>query len=109
MFVGTNPDTANRVGGYLMPEVTVCVCMCMYVCMLVCVVSGFDPNFSWSKLSTASMYLQNDVVFVGTNPDTANRVGGYLMPEVCLCVCVCMYVCMYVCMLECMYTTMLCL
>lgn len=36
-------------------------------------VSGVDFEFSWSKISVASAYLQSGCLLVGTNPDVGNR------------------------------------
>lgn len=49
------------------------------------VIVGHDESFSFSKLATASLFLQRGgeaCLFFGTNPDVGNRdKSGYLIPE----------------------------
>ena len=64
----TLESEADFAGFELDPEVDAVVC-------------GWDPTFSWTKLAAASAYIQSGLPLVATNPDTANRVAGRLMPE----------------------------
>ena len=44
------------------------------------VVVGYDRSFSYRQLAIASLYIQKGRLFVGANPDAADRVGDALMP-----------------------------
>ncbi|CAM9409248.1 unnamed protein product [Chrysoparadoxa australica] len=43
-------------------------------------VIGLDQGFSYRKLCMASFYIQRGAHFVGTNLDTSDRMGSYLIP-----------------------------
>lgn len=44
------------------------------------VVVGLDTCFGFRQMCVASMYIQKGALFLGTNPDVADRVGSLLMP-----------------------------
>lgn len=44
------------------------------------VVVGLDTSFGFRQMCVASSYIQRGALFLGTNPDVADRVGSLLMP-----------------------------
>ena len=44
------------------------------------VVVGLDSSFTYRKLCIASAFVQMGAIFVGTNPDAGDRIGGGLAP-----------------------------
>lgn len=44
------------------------------------VVVGLDTSFGFRQMCVASSYIQQGALFLGTNPDVADRVGSLLMP-----------------------------
>eukprot|EP00903_Cladosiphon_okamuranus_P018093 g16651.t1 len=44
------------------------------------VVVGLDTSFGFRQMCVASSYIQKGALFLGTNPDVADRVGSLLMP-----------------------------
>ena len=41
---------------------------------------GLDTSFGFRQMCIASSYIQTGALFLGTNPDVADRVGSLLMP-----------------------------
>ncbi len=41
---------------------------------------GLDTSFGFRQMCVASSYIQRGALFLGTNPDVADRVGSLLMP-----------------------------
>jgi ribonucleotide monophosphatase NagD (HAD superfamily) len=59
----------------------------------VCV--GWDTAFNFQKLCKASLYIQKGALFVCTNMDHADRVGGFLMPGTGTLVCCVVWIVIY--------------
>lgn len=62
------------------PILTLWCCVGWMTSQVGAVVVGLDTSFGFRQMCVASSYIQKGALFLGTNPDVADRVGSLLMP-----------------------------